>query len=304
VGTADSAIIGAGLVVGTTTGVVSSTVTAGTVISETPTAGTSVLPGFGVNLTVSVGSSSYTVVPNFTGDTLAQVESAIISAGLVFGGVGYDSSLTIPAGQVFAQNPLPGTFTSTCTLVYLAISAGLQPNTVPNLYGLSQSTASAALTAVGLKVGTVSPFLSGIYPPGYVLSQNPSPGTYATAGSTVSLTVAAGPTKFIVPDLSGTNAALGVQALATAGLSMGSFTTALSTTVSQSLFISQSPAAGTTVAPGSPVNAVYSAGSHLYPVPNVVGQGQDIATDNVLGAFFYVAITRQSSTTVPDGVSI
>ena len=304
VGTADSVIIGAGLVVGTTTGVVSSTVNAGTVISETPTAGTSVLPGSGVNLTVSVGSSSYTVVPNFIGDTLAQVESAIISTGLVFGGVGYDSSLTIPAGQVIAQNPLPGTFTSTGSLVYLAISAGRQPNTVPNLYGLSQSMASAALTAVGLKVGTVSPYPSGIYPPSYVLSQNPPPGTYATAGSTVSLTVAAGPTKFIVPDLSATNAALGVQALATAGLTMGSFTTAVSPTVSQGLFISQSPAPGTTVAPGSPVNAVYSAGSHLYPVPDVVGQGQDLATSNVLGAFFYVAITRQSSTIVPDGVVI
>jgi probable HAF family extracellular repeat protein len=304
VGTADSVIIDAGLAVGTTTGLVSSTVTAGTVISETPTAGTSVTPGSSVNLTISVGPSSYTVVPNFTGDTLAQLESAIPAAGLVFGGVGYNSSLTVPAGQVISQNPLPGVFTSTGTPVYLAISAGLQPNTVPNLYGLSQSMASAALTAVGLKVGTVSPYLSGIYPPGYVLSQNPAPGNYATAGSTVSLTVAAGPTQFIVPDLSATNAALGVQALATAGLTMGSFTTAVSPTVSQGLFISQSPAAGTTVAAGSPVNAVYSAGSHLYPVPNVVGQGQDLATGNVLGAFFYVAITRQSSTTVPDGVVI
>jgi probable HAF family extracellular repeat protein len=303
-GTADNVIIGAGLVVGTTTGVVSSTVTAGTIISETPVAGTSVLPGSSVNLTVSVGSSSYTVVPNFTGDTLAQLESAIPAAGLVLGGIGYDSSLTVPAGQVISQNPLPGVFTSTGTAVYLAISAGLQPNTVPNLYGLSQSMASAALTAAGLKVGTVSPYLSGEYPPGYVLGQNPPPGNYSTAGSTVSLTITAGPTQFIVPDLSATNAALGYEVIATAGLTVGSFTTAVSPTVTQSLFISQSPAAGTVVAPGSPVNAVYSAGSHLYPVPTVVGQGQDLATDNILNAFFYVAVTRQSSTTVPDGVVI
>lgn len=301
VGTADNTITGAGLAVGTTTGVVSSTVTAGTVISETPAAGTSVTPGSSVNLTVSVGPSTYTVVPNFTGDTLTQAESAITSAGLILGGVGYERSLTIPAGQVYAQNPLPGAFTSTATYVYLAISAGLQPNTVPTLYGLSQAAATSALTAVGLKVGTVSPYLSGIYPPGYVLGQNPAPGNYATAGSTVSLTITAGPTQFIVPDLSATDAVLGVQALATAGLTMGSFTTAVSPTVSQGLFISQSPAAGTMVAPGSAVNAVYSAGSHLYPVPNVVGQGQDLATENILGAFFYVAVTRQSSTTVPDG---
>jgi probable HAF family extracellular repeat protein len=303
-GAADSAIVDAGLVVGTTTGSVSSTVTAGTVISETPTAGTSVLPGSSVNLTVSVGASSFTVVPNFTGDTLAQLESAIPAAGLVFGGVGYISSLTVPAGQVISQNPLAGVFTSTGTPVYLAISAGLQPNTVPNLYGLSQSIASAALSAVGLKVGTVSPYPSGIYPPGYVLSQNPAPGNYATAGSTVSLTVASDPTQFIVPDLSATNAALGYEAIATAGLTVGSFTTAVSSTVSQGLLISQTPAAGTIVAPGSAVNAVYSAGSHLYPVPNVVGQGQDLATDNIRSAFFYLAVTRQSSTTVPDGVVI
>jgi len=177
---------------------------------------------------------------------------------------------------------------------------GTEP-AVPNLYGLTQAAASSALSAVGLKVGAVAPSPSATTPVGEVFLQSPGPGIYLTAGSTVALFVSSGEPQYIVPDLSTTNYINAANMITAAGLTVGTFTTAPSSTLSFGFDISQTPAAGTVVPPGTPVNLVYSAGSHLYPVPNVVGQGQHLATSTILSAFFYVAITRAPSTTVPDG---
>ena len=62
---ATTAITGAGLVLGTVTTVSSSTVPAGSVISESPAAATAVEAGTTVNLTVSSGAQ----VPNVVGLT-------------------------------------------------------------------------------------------------------------------------------------------------------------------------------------------------------------------------------------------
>ena len=59
---ATTAITGAGLVVGTVTAAPSGTVPSGDVISESPVAGTSVAAGSAVNLVISSGGGSPTVV--------------------------------------------------------------------------------------------------------------------------------------------------------------------------------------------------------------------------------------------------
>jgi probable HAF family extracellular repeat protein len=294
----------AGLILGGVTGSYSTTVAAGTVISENPAAGTSVFSGSAVSLTVSTGSSQFAVVPNVVGDTQAAAGTAVNAAGLFLGEIATESSSTVPAGDVISQNPLAGQFIQAGSVVYLAVSVGPQPNTVPNVYGLPQAAAVSAITAVGLTVGTITPYQWAPLAPGDVLSQSPAPGTYATAGSAVSLTIAEALPQYLAPNLSAVGYITAATDILAAGLSLGTFTSELSTTLSQGLVISQSPAAGGVVSAGSPVNVTYSAGSHLYPVPNVVGETQDLATNNILQANFYLAVTRQSSTTVPDGIVI
>jgi subtilase family serine protease len=83
---ASTAIAGAGLVVGTVTTANSSTVPSGDVISENPSAGTSVNSGSAVNLIVSTGPAQV-VVPNVVGDTQAAATTAITAVGLVVGTV-------------------------------------------------------------------------------------------------------------------------------------------------------------------------------------------------------------------------
>jgi beta-lactam-binding protein with PASTA domain len=83
---ATSAITGANLALGTVTTAASTTVPAGRVISQSPTAGTQVTQGSAVTLVVSSGPPQV-AVPNVVGLTQAAATSAITGANLTLGTV-------------------------------------------------------------------------------------------------------------------------------------------------------------------------------------------------------------------------
>ena len=101
---ATTAITGAGLVLGNVTTQYSASVPAGSVISQSPLAGASVAPGSAVDLVVSSGPAPVSV-PNVVGQTQAAATTAITGAGLVLGTVTTQNSGSVPAGSVISQNP-------------------------------------------------------------------------------------------------------------------------------------------------------------------------------------------------------
>jgi C1A family cysteine protease len=138
--------------------------------------------------------------------------------------------------------------------------------TVPDVVGSTQSAATAALTAAGLMVGTVTTQTSTTIATGLVISENPTAGTKATSGSAVNLVVSSGsapptPSSVTVPNVVGTTQAAATTSLTAAGLVVGTVTTQASTTVASGLVISENPAARTSVTKGSAVNLVVSSGS-------------------------------------------
>jgi len=120
---ATTAITGAGLVVGAVTTATSTTVPAGSVISQNPIAGVQVAKGSAVALVVSSGSVLVTV-PNVVNATQAAATSTITGAGLVVGTVTTSSSTTVPAGTVISQNPIGGAQVASGTAVALVVSSG------------------------------------------------------------------------------------------------------------------------------------------------------------------------------------
>ena len=311
IATAMSAINAAGLNLGLITNAFSLTVPAGTVMSQVPAAGSPTGPGVYVNVTVSYGNGNSKTTPNIVGDTQAGAISAILTAGLSVGSIGEASSNTAPAGTVFLQSPVPGVTLSADTPVSFSISTGPvgpQSFVVPNVNGLTQSAASSAITAAGLTVGTVIPSQQLSVPVGDVFSQTPQPGTYAAGGSAVNLQVSAAATQYTVPDLITklTYYSTAYTDVIAAGLTPGTFTAQISSTVPFGFVISQSPAAATVLAGGSRVNVTYSVGIANNTVPNVVGENQVFATNGIDpgGLTFYVSVTREPSTTVPDSFVI
>src|SRR4051794_40195683 len=189
---ATTAILNAGLRVGTVTSAPSTTIPIGRVAVTTPRAGVTLAAGGLVNIVISTG----TVVPLVAGLELGDVGihatalNALDEAGLI-GVVTLQTSLTVPAGIVISQNPPDGTAVDVRTNVALVVSSGRPPVTVPNVVGLAQTAAQTALTNVGL-TATVTFQPSTTIGAGLVISQSPTGGATAAAGSAVALVVSQG----------------------------------------------------------------------------------------------------------------
>jgi RHS repeat-associated protein len=143
----------------------------------------------------------------------------------------------------------------------VSITATQKLVTVPNVVGLTQAAAEAAIVAAQLKVGTETTVNSSTVPAGQVISQAPSAGASAPAGSAVNLVMSLGPTMVIVPNVVGLTQAAAEAALLAVKLAVGAVTTANHPTVPAGQVISQTPVAGNSVPESSAVALVVSLGS-------------------------------------------
>ena len=153
--------------------------------------------------------------------------------------------------------------------VNLVVSTGVAQVAVPNVVGQTRAAATAAIQAGGLVVGTVTTASSSTVATGSVISESPSAGTQVNAGSAVSLVVSTGVAQVPVPNVVNQTQAAATTAIQSVGLVVGTVTTASSSTVASGSVISESPAAGTQVNPGSAVSLVVSSGPSTPSVVSV-----------------------------------
>ncbi|HUT28368.1 MAG TPA: PASTA domain-containing protein [Sedimentisphaerales bacterium] len=258
---ANSTIVDANLALGSTSYRYSSTVPVGKVISQTPTAGTTVRIYSTVHIVISG-----ILTPNVTNMLLADANTAITDANLTLGIVDYEYSDTAPVGVVMSQTPSAGTPVPIGTGVNLVVSSG--PPTVPNVVGRSLAEANSTITAVdNLRVGTVSYEFSNTVGAGFVIGQDPVGGTVVPMGSSVNLVVSLGQPR--VPNVVGMTELGAVTAITAVDNLTAGITSEYSDTVAAGLVISQSPAPNTPVLIGSSVDLVVSLGQP--EVPDVVG---------------------------------
>ena len=298
---ATTAITAAKLTGGTVTQQTSNTVAAGNVISQDPASGNSVAQGSPVNLVISSGPQMVTV-PNVEGLTQAAATTAITAAKLTGGTVTQQISNTVATGNVISQDPASANSVAQGSPVNLVISSGPQMVTVPNVEGLPQDAATTAITAVKLTGGTVTQQISNTVATGNVISQDPASGSSVAQGSPVNLVISSGPQMVTVPNVEGLTQDAATTAITAAKLMGGTITQQTSNTVTTGKVISQDPASGSSVAPGSPVNLVISSGPQMVTVPNVEGLTQDAAATAIRAAKLTVGtITQQTSNTVVIG---
>ncbi len=92
-------------------------------ISQSPSADSSVIPGTAINLVISTGPCSVTV-QNVVGMSQNNAQSVITDAGLIVGTVTQQCSDTVPVGKVISQSPSAGSSVTPGTVVNLVISNG------------------------------------------------------------------------------------------------------------------------------------------------------------------------------------
>jgi serine/threonine-protein kinase len=164
---------------------------AGTVLAQSPEAGFLIGKGGQVSLTVSKGIEM-TVVPQVIGlsqeEATAQLRDAKLAVGQLI-----TRDVNLPAGQVLAIQPAPGSQLAAGTKVTLVVASGKVQ--VPDLRGKTQDQAVQALQQLGFAVG-IEPRDDVSCRPGdpastcgKVIDQRPV-NTLAPRGSTVVIAVA------------------------------------------------------------------------------------------------------------------
>jgi beta-lactam-binding protein with PASTA domain len=299
---AATAVTAAKLTVGTVTQQTSNTVATGNVISQDPASGNSVAQGSPVNLVISSGPQMMMTVPNVEGLTQAAATTAISGAKLLVGTVTQETSNTAVTGNVISQDPASGSSVAQGSPLNLVISSGPQMVTVPNVEGLTQDAATAAITGAKLSVGTVTQQINNTVATGNVISQEPASGSSVAQDSPVNLVISSGPQMVTVPNVEGLTQAAATAAVTAANLTVGTVTQQTNNTVVTGNVISQEPASGSSVAQGSPVKLLISSGPQILAVPNVEGLTQADATSAITGAKLKVGtITQQTTSTVVTG---
>ena len=289
------------LTVGTVTYQYNGAVAAGFVISQNPGSGVTVSIGSTVDLVVSLGVQMATV-PDITGMTEAAAEAALIAVGLTKGAVTTSYSETVAVDLVISSTPSAGGSVAYGSAVGFEISLGHAPVVVPDITGMTESAAEAALIAAGLTKGAVTTSYSETVAVDLVISSTPSAGGSVAYGSAVGFEISLGHAPVVVPDITGMTESAAEAALIAVGLTKGAVTTSYSETVAVDLVISSTPSAGGSVAYGSAVGFEVSLGVEIVTVPDLVGQAQATAESSIAAAGLTVGtITYAYSGTVPAG---
>ncbi|HPO17245.1 MAG TPA: PASTA domain-containing protein [Candidatus Hydrogenedentes bacterium] len=118
---ADIALAALGLVVGFVGTAYNDVVPEFQIFAQEPAAGTVVAYGSAVDITVSLGIC-YVSVPDLSGLTEAEAQTALEGVNLTLGTVSQEYSETVPLGQVISQNPVYGLVVLCGTPVDIVIS--------------------------------------------------------------------------------------------------------------------------------------------------------------------------------------
>jgi serine/threonine protein kinase len=153
----------------------------------------------GSTVTLSVSSGPAIVaVPGVTGLNEADATKRLEHAGFKVN-VTQQFSKTVPRGAVIGTTPAAGTQLSTLQPVTLLVSRGANTVLVPNVVGLNDQAALAALSNAGLSGTEVQK--DSTEPQGKVLSQSPGAGKRVGRGSQVTIFASTG--AITVPDVTG-----------------------------------------------------------------------------------------------------
>lgn len=200
-----------------------------------------------------------TPIPNVVGMTQSDAVDRIAEMGFKTGTVTQVATTGVEVTRIISQTPAYDTLVMPGGNVNIAVSAG-PPVSVPNVVGLAEEDAKAAIGAAGLGVSTVSQAYSIVVPKGAVVTQNPAAGSQVIAASKVALTVSKGPQPVVVPYTSGRTLSIAQSSLRSANLVVGAVRKEHSSTHAAGLVTRSDPKAGTQVLAGDTVDLYVSLG--------------------------------------------
>jgi serine/threonine-protein kinase len=162
----------------------------GRVFYQEPLAGQSTRRGRQVAIVLSTGPGRIEV-PDLAGQSPRAAVHSLRSLGLELGDVVRVHEPRVPSGDIFAQDPPPGSPAREGTQVHVLASLGAWPRTfvMPDLRGRPLPRVEALLASVGIRVAEVRQQVVPGQPAGLVHAQQPPAGAPVRSDAAVSLVV-------------------------------------------------------------------------------------------------------------------
>jgi len=220
----------------------------GVVFKQAPLAGDHASKGDPITIWVSTGVPK-SPVPDLVGKQSTDAVAALKDAKFVV--KIRDVPSAKPAGEVTAQDPPAGTKEPEASTVWINVSKGPTPVSVPSVIGEPIDTASSQLQALGFTV--TNKYVDSTEPSNTVLDQTPAAGSSAGKGSAVKLTVSKGPTTSTVPDVTSLDLGTAQQTLQSSGFKSHVVYQDTTDPQSDGLVLAENPPGGTQLKPGATV---------------------------------------------------
>ena len=190
-------------------------------------------------------------VPNVTGLSFDEAVQRLAQAGFKGDQGEQRFNNSAPKMTVLEQSPPPGAREGIGNTVTLVISGGARIVSVPTVTGMSRADAQAALEKEGFDVGdaTESPSNS---PRGTVIGTRPAAGAQVSVPTTVSIILSGGQATIQMPSLVGRDMDGARQTLLQLGVRDVKVAWDAMAIGTRGTVVGQTPAAGTTLVPGTP----------------------------------------------------
>ena len=245
---AESAISAAGLIAETVLEP-NSSVAADVVFDQSPSSGSKVASEAKVIIKVSSGAAVPTV-PNVIGDTIDTARSKLAAAGFPVA-IKEKEDDSQPAGTVIAQDPSAEATTPEGTTVTIIVATSTGTVEIANVAAKTPDEARLALTKAGFRIA-VQTEASPTVAAGTVTRTDPAAGTKVDRGASVIIFVSGG-NAVAVPSVLGQNQAAAVTTLQGLGFKVDVTARAVVDAGDAGKVVSQTPAPGKDVDPGSTV---------------------------------------------------
>ena len=250
---------------------------AGKISKQTPEAGEKVSKHTKIEVVVSSGLvGSKKAILDVRGMSETEAQNELEEAGFkVTSSFQYDDS--VESGKVISTTPEAGTKAEKGSTVTMLVSQGSNKKTVPDVRGMADATAQSTIKSYGFNVGTVTYDYSDSVEKGMVISQTVEPGTKASAGTSISITVSNGPKpeeKIEVQSFVGQQESALKSWASSKGLYTNISDSQYSDSYAKGCIISMTPSSGT-VSKGGTISYVISLGSKSQDSNNTGNNGDN-----------------------------
>ena len=229
-------------------------------------------------------------IPNFVGESYEDIVNSSEFKKLFNFEVNYAIDPDVPEGQIISQEPEADRSMMVVPEgidVSLTVSTGVRQNVIPDVTNKHYQEATIELQNAGFIVEIADTQASDSVTEDYVISTDPAPGEELAAGSTVFLTVSAGPSIKVVtmPNLVGSTEKDAISRIESSNLSYGD-TTYIHSDYDEGTVIRQSIEAYSDVEEHTRIFIWVSLGPETTPTPEPTPSETPAAESNGPGYYF------------------